>query len=93
MNELLTPGAVAVAAIAFCVLMLALAVFQSALIAGAPIGQYAWGGRDRVLPRTKRIGSVTSSRVRSRNDGRWHRSAWCSRLSPRSSPSADAGRP
>lgn len=60
MNELLFPGAVTGAAIAFCVLMLALIVFQSALIAGAPIGQFAWGGQDRVLPSKKRIGSATS---------------------------------
>ena len=49
-----------VAAILFCVLMVALAIFQLALIAGAPIGQLAWGGQDRVLPARKRVGSVTS---------------------------------
>ncbi|TFC55480.1 hypothetical protein E3O62_14060 [Cryobacterium sp. TMT2-15-1] len=38
----------------------ALAVFQAALIAGAPIGQFAWGGQDRILPTSKRIGSATS---------------------------------
>jgi hypothetical protein len=48
------------AAIAFCLLLAALAVFQIALIAGAPLGHLAWGGRDRVLPRRKRIGSVVS---------------------------------
>ena len=49
-----------VAAILFCVLMVALAIFQLALIAGVPIGQLAWGGQDRVLPARKRVGSVTS---------------------------------
>lgn len=47
-------------AVTFCVLMGALAAFQAALIAGAPIGQFAWGGRDRILPTRKRIGSATS---------------------------------
>lgn len=47
-------------AITFCVLMGALVVFQAALIAGAPIGQFAWGGQDRILPIGKRIGSATS---------------------------------
>lgn len=50
----------AAAAIAFTVIMVGLAVFQVALIAGAPIGHFAWGGQDRVLPRAKRIGSATS---------------------------------
>lgn len=50
----------AVAALAFTALMVALAVFQLALIAGAPLGHFVWGGADRVLPRGKRIGSVVS---------------------------------
>lgn len=50
----------AAAAIAFTVIMVGLAVFQVALIAGAPIGHFAWGGQDRVLPRAKRIGSAIS---------------------------------
>ncbi|WP_210479934.1 hypothetical protein [Naasia sp. SYSU D00948] len=50
----------AVAAVLFCVILAALAVFQIALIAGAPLGHLAWGGQDRVLPRQKRIGSVVS---------------------------------
>jgi hypothetical protein len=49
-----------VAAILFCVLTAALAVFQIALIAGAPVGHFAWGGKDRILPATKRVGSVIS---------------------------------
>ncbi|PWB97738.1 hypothetical protein [Homoserinimonas hongtaonis] len=51
---------VAFAAIALCVILAALAVFQAALIAGAPLGEFAWGGADRVLPRNKRAGSVVS---------------------------------
>ncbi len=50
----------ALTAVAFCVILAALAVFQVALIAGAPLGHFAWGGQDRVLPKAKRIGSVIS---------------------------------
>jgi len=50
----------AIAALAFTALMVALAVFQLALIAGAPLGHFAWGGQDRVLPAGKRVGSVVS---------------------------------
>ncbi|WP_448811467.1 hypothetical protein [Agromyces bauzanensis] len=50
----------AIAAILLCVLLGALAVFQLALVFGAPLGRFAWGGADRVLPRAKRIGSVIS---------------------------------
>lgn len=53
----------AAAAVAFAAVMGALAMFQVALIAGAPIGHFAWGGQDRVLPRGKRIGSVASIAV------------------------------
>jgi len=48
------------AAIALVVLLGLLAVFQIALIAGAPLGHFAWGGQDRILPPRKRIGSVVS---------------------------------
>ncbi|MCW2699982.1 MAG: conserved rane protein of unknown function [Blastococcus sp.] len=37
-----------------------LAVFQAALIAGAPLGRFAWGGQHVVLPRRLRIGSAAS---------------------------------
>jgi hypothetical protein len=37
-----------------------LAVFQLLLIAGAPLGRFAWGGQSEVLPRNLRIGSVIS---------------------------------
>jgi hypothetical protein len=49
-----------IAAIAACTILAALAVFQAALIAGAPIGRFAWGGQHEVLPRRLRIGSVVS---------------------------------
>ncbi len=56
----MTPAVIASAAGAFVLLMAALAVFQAALVAGAPIGHFAWGGQDRVLPTRKRIGSGIS---------------------------------
>jgi hypothetical protein len=43
-----------------CAVLACLALFQAALIAGAPIGQFAWGGQHRVLPRTLRIGSTVA---------------------------------
>jgi hypothetical protein len=39
-------------------MLAALAVFQAALVAGAPLGHFAWGGQHRVLPRGLRIGSA-----------------------------------
>jgi hypothetical protein len=48
------------AALLFCLLLAALAVFQASLVAGAPLGEYARGGKHRVLPRRLRIGSVVS---------------------------------
>ncbi|MET3176140.1 UNVERIFIED_ORG: hypothetical protein ABIB52_004014 [Arthrobacter sp. UYCu721] len=48
------------AAISACVLLAALAVFQAALIAGAPLGRFAWGGQHNVLPAKLRSGSATS---------------------------------
>lgn len=40
--------------------LLGLTLFQSALIFGAPIGKFAWGGNNRILPRRLRIASFTS---------------------------------
>lgn len=48
------------AAIAACVLLAALAAFQAALVAGAPLGRFAWGGQHNVLPTKLRMGSATS---------------------------------
>ncbi len=45
------------AAIVACLVLAGLAVFQLALIAGAPLGQFAWGGQSRVLQARQRIGS------------------------------------
>jgi hypothetical protein len=49
-----------IAAIAACTILAALAVFQAALIARAPIGRFAWGGQHDVLPSRLRIGSAVS---------------------------------
>jgi hypothetical protein len=48
------------AAVALCVILAALAVFQLALALGAPVGRFAWGGQHRVLPTRLRIGSAVS---------------------------------
>jgi len=55
-EALLTP----IAAWIVCAILAALAIFQAALVAGAPIGHFAWGGQNRVLPRNLRIGSVVA---------------------------------
>jgi hypothetical protein len=49
-----------IAAIAACTILAALAAFQAALIAGAPIGRFAWGGQHDVLPPRLRVGSAVS---------------------------------
>ena len=43
-----------------CVLILGLAGLQVALLAGAPVGRFAWGGRDDVLPREKRANAIVA---------------------------------
>lgn len=48
------------AAIVACAVLAGLAVFQAALIAGAPIGRMAWGGQHDILPTRLRIGSAVS---------------------------------
>ena len=49
-----------IAAIAFCALLVALALFQLALAAGAPLGRFAWGGGHGRLPARLRIGSLVA---------------------------------
>lgn len=48
------------AAIVASIILAALAVFQVALIIGAPIGRFAWGGQHDVLPTKLRIASASS---------------------------------
>jgi len=49
-----------IVALTGAVLLGALAVLQASLIAGAPLGRFAWGGRNVVLPANLRIGSAVS---------------------------------
>jgi hypothetical protein len=48
------------AAVVSLVLLGGLAVFQALLAAGLPLGRFAWGGQNEVLPARLRIGSVVS---------------------------------
>jgi len=48
------------AAVAALVVLGLLAVFQVLLVAGAPLGRYAWGGAHEVLPRGLRVGSAVA---------------------------------
>ena len=52
-----------VAALVGTALLGCLAVFQVLLVAGAPLGRFAWGGQHTVLPRGLRIGSAVSVAV------------------------------
>ena len=47
-------------AIVTCAILASLTVFQIALILGAPLGNYAWGGQHKVLPKNLKIGSIVS---------------------------------
>jgi hypothetical protein len=48
------------AAVVASVLLAGLAVFQVLLAAGRPLGRFAWGGQNEVLPAGLRVGSVVS---------------------------------
>lgn len=48
------------AALAACTILAGLAVFQGALVGGAPLGRFAWGGQHDVLPARLRAGSGLS---------------------------------
>lgn len=47
-------------ALTLTVVLALLAAFQLALVFGAPLGRFAWGGQHRVLPKRLRIGSAVS---------------------------------
>ena len=47
-------------ALALTVVLALLSLFQLALILGAPLGRFAWGGQHRVLPPRLRVGSAVS---------------------------------
>ncbi|MGY4893417.1 MAG: hypothetical protein ACO1N2_01845 [Candidatus Saccharimonadota bacterium] len=42
------------------IILLALTIFQLALVFGAPLGAYAWGGQHKVLPTNLRVSSIGS---------------------------------
>jgi hypothetical protein len=49
------------AAVAATIVLFGLVCFQVALAAGAPLGNFAWGGAHRVLPRQLRIASAVTT--------------------------------
>ena len=49
--------------VAFCAVLGALAVFQLLLIIGLPLGRFAWGGQNSVLPAKHRVGSAVATAV------------------------------
>ncbi|QDW30885.1 hypothetical protein FFF93_014710 [Arthrobacter sp. KBS0702] len=49
-----------VIALAFCAVLAALALFQLLLIVGFPLGRFAWGGQNEVLPARFRAGSAVA---------------------------------
>lgn len=49
-----------ISAIVTCIVLTGLTLFQIALICGAPIGKFAWGGSHAILPMNLRVASVTS---------------------------------
>ena len=53
-NDMLTPALISLTLLGL------LAFFQILLIAGVPIGNFAWGGQHKILPPKLRIGSVLS---------------------------------
>ena len=48
------------AATLLCIILAFLAIFQLMLIAGLPLGRFAWGGQHEALPTHLRIGSAVS---------------------------------
>ncbi|MCW2703149.1 MAG: conserved rane protein of unknown function [Blastococcus sp.] len=54
------PFVIMTATVVALALLAALAVFQGLLVAGLPLGRFAWGGQNEVLPGGLRIGSAVS---------------------------------
>lgn len=48
------------AAVAACVLLGGLAIFQVLLVCGVPVGRFAWGGQHEVFPARLRVSSLVS---------------------------------
>jgi hypothetical protein len=51
---------ITLAAVVVCALLAGLVVFQMLLVAGRPLGRFAWGGQHEVLPPTLRASSAVS---------------------------------
>jgi hypothetical protein len=51
------------AALAATIVLVGLAFFQIALASGAPLGNFAWGGAHRVLPKPLRIASAVATLI------------------------------
>jgi hypothetical protein len=51
------------AAVAACLLLAGLVVFQVLLVCGLPLGRFAWGGQQDVLPSRLRVGSAVASAI------------------------------
>lgn len=49
-----------VGTIVFLATIFILAAFQVLLVLGLPLGEFAWGGQHKVLPRNLRVGSIIS---------------------------------
>ena len=54
------PGVITTVGLVGVVLLAALAVFQLLLVAGAPLGRFAWGGQHEVLPTRLRVSSAVN---------------------------------
>lgn len=47
-----------IAVVIACLILVGLTAFQIALILGAPLGKYAWGGTHTILPVSLKVASV-----------------------------------
>ncbi|BDV31427.1 hypothetical protein [Microbacterium terricola] len=54
------PALTLIAVVVATVLLAALALLQTLVAAGRPLGRFVWGGQHRVLPTRLRIGSAVS---------------------------------
>ena len=59
-NSRYGPGVIMGLAALAVVVLAGLAVFQALLVAGQPLGRFAWGGQHAVLPTGLRVGSAVS---------------------------------
>ena len=59
-NSRYGPGVIMGLAALAVVVLAGLAVFQALLVAGQPLGRFAWGGHHPVLPTGLRVGSAVS---------------------------------